>query len=63
MYMAADAAGPVYTLLGKRAIAVHEFPKMETLLDGDVAFRQHSSGHTDVPNWPYFLTFADKYFK
>jgi hypothetical protein len=63
MFMAADAAGPVYTLLGKQAISVHQFPKMETLLDGDVAFRQHSSGHTDVPNWPYFLTFADKYFK
>jgi hypothetical protein len=63
MYMAADAAGPVYTLLGKQAISVHQFPKMETLLDGDIAFRQHSSGHTDVPNWPYFLTFADKYFK
>ena len=63
MFMAADAAGPVYTLLGKQAIGVHTFPKMETLLDGDVAFRQHSSGHTDGPNWSYFLAFADKYFK
>ena len=25
---------------------------------GDVAFRQHASGHTDQPNWPYFLDFA-----
>lgn len=63
MYMAADAAGPVYTLLGKQAIQVHTFPKMETMLDGDVAFRQHSGGHTDGPNWQYFLAFADKYFK
>jgi len=33
------------------------------MVDGDVAFRQHSGGHTDGPNWPYFLTWADKYFK
>jgi hypothetical protein len=63
MFMAADAAGPVYTLLGKKAISQHTFPKIETLLDGDVAFRQHAGGHTDTPNWPYFLAFADKYFK
>jgi len=62
-FMAADAAGPVYTLLGKQAMQVHTFPPRETLVDGDIAFRQHNSGHTDGPNWPYFLTFADKYFK
>jgi hypothetical protein len=27
----------------------------------DVAFRQHSAGHTDGPNWPIFLKFADRY--
>ena len=37
---------------------------METpLVDGDVAFRQHSGGHTDVPNWPTFLPFASRYVK
>jgi hypothetical protein len=37
---------------------------METpLIDGDVAFRQHSGGHTTGPNWPTFLTFADRYLK
>jgi hypothetical protein len=35
---------------------------METLIDtGDVAFRQHSSGHTDQPNWPFFLDFASRH--
>jgi hypothetical protein len=40
-----------------------EFPAIETMLDGDVAFRQHSGGHTDGPNWPVFLKWADKYIK
>jgi len=32
-------------------------------VDGDIAFRQHSGGHTDGPNWPTFLKFAAQYFK
>lgn len=64
MFMAAAAAGPVYTLLGKKDMGTTEFPKVETsLLDGEVAFRQHSGGHTPGPNWPYFLQFASRYFK
>jgi hypothetical protein len=64
MFMAAAGAGPVYTLLGKRDMGTTEFPPIETaLIDGDVAFRQHSGGHTDGPNWPTFLTFADRYIK
>ncbi len=37
-----------------------EFPPIETLVggDADVAFRQHSGGHTDGPNSPFFLDFA-----
>lgn len=63
MFMAAAAAGPVYKLLGKKPMETDVFPKIETMVDGDVAFRQHASGHVAEPNWPYFLTFADKYFK
>ena len=62
-FIAADAAGPVYTLLGKQAIKVHAMPKAETLLNGDVAFRQHTGKDSDAPNWTSFLAFADKYFK
>jgi hypothetical protein len=63
-FMAAAAAGPVYRLLGKKDLGTTEFPPIETaLVDGDVAFRQHSSGHTDGPNWPFFLDFAAKYLK
>ena len=44
-------------------MSISEFPPIETLVDGDVAFRQHGGGHTDGPNWPVFLKFAEKYFK
>lgn len=63
-FMAAAAAGPVYKLLGKKDMGTNEFPPIETpLLDGDIAFRQHSGGHTPGPNWPTFLSFAGRYFK
>ncbi len=62
MFLAAVAAGPVYRLLGKKDLGTAEFPPMETgLLDGDLAWRQHSGGHTPGPNWPTFLTFAARY--
>jgi hypothetical protein len=64
MFLAAAGAGPVYKLLGKKDMGTTEFPPIETpLIDGDVAFRQHSAGHTDGPNWPTFLTFASRYVK
>jgi hypothetical protein len=64
MFMAEVAAGPVYRLLGKKDLGTSELPKMETaLVDGDLAFRQHSGGHTTGPNWPTLLTFADRYIK
>jgi hypothetical protein len=64
MFLAAAGAGPVYKLLGKKDLGTTEFPPIETaLIDGDVAFRQHSGGHTPAPNWPTFLTFAERYFK
>lgn len=64
MFLAAVGAGPVYKLLGKRDMGTTEFPPIETsLLDGDVAFRQHSGEHTPAPNWPTFLRFASRYLK
>jgi hypothetical protein len=62
-FLAAVAAGPVYRLLGKKDLGTAEMPPIETaLIDGDLAFRQHSGGHTTGPNWPTFLTFAERYF-
>lgn len=64
MFMAAVAAGPVYKLLGKKDLGTTVFPPIETTLtDGDIAFRQHSGGHTPTPNWTTFLTFASRYFE
>src|SRR5260370_21774842 len=64
MFLAAAGAGPVYRLPGQRDMGTTEFPAIETaLMDGDVAFRQHSAGHTPGPNWPTFLMFAERYFK
>ncbi len=63
-FLAAVHAGPVYKLLGKRDLGTTEFPALETaLVEGDIAFRQHSGGHTPGPNWPTFLQFASRYFK
>jgi hypothetical protein len=64
MFLAAAGAGPVYRLLGKKDMGTTEFPPIETaLVDGDIAFRQHSGGHTPGPNWPTFLAFAARYLK
>ena len=64
MFLAAVGAGPVYRLLGKNDLGASEFPPMETsLIAGDIAFRQHTGGHTTGPNWPTFLTFASRYIK
>ena len=63
MFMAAAAAGPVYQLLGRRDLGTTEFPPMETaLVAGEIAYRQHSGGHTSGPNWPTFLDYAVRYF-
>ena len=64
MFLGGAYAGPVYKLLGKKDMGTTEFPPMETTLtDGDIAFRQHSGGHTTGPNWSYFIEFASRYFK
>lgn len=63
MFLAAVSAGPVYKLLGKKDMGTTEMPAIESaLIDGDIAFRQHSGGHTTAPNWATFLMFANKYF-
>ncbi|MEO6914409.1 MAG: hypothetical protein ABI174_00970 [Chitinophagaceae bacterium] len=62
MFMACVHAGPVYKLLGKKDLGTTEFPAVETgLLNGEIAFRQHSGGHTPAPNWPTFIQFASRY--
>jgi hypothetical protein len=64
MFLGAVGAGPVYRLLGKKDLGTADFPPTQTaLIDGDIAFRQHSGGHTTGPNWPTFLLFASRYIQ
>jgi GH35 family endo-1,4-beta-xylanase len=64
MFLAGVHAEPVYRLLGKKGLGETEFPPTGTgLMEGDIAFRQHTGGHTPAPNWPYFLQFASRYIQ
>ena len=67
-FMAAVAAQPVFRLLGAKDLGVtadYHTAKMPPvnagLLDGQLAWRQHDGGHTDAPNWKYFIPWADKF--
>jgi hypothetical protein len=66
-YMAAVAAQPVFRLLGAKDLGVsddHMKEKMPavnvSMLDGHLAWRQHDGGHTDGPNWRYFIPWANE---
>lgn len=68
-FMAAIAAQPAFRLLGATTLgrsdnyAAEKLPAVNVgLLDGTLAWRQHDGGHTDAPNWKYFLPWADKAF-
>jgi hypothetical protein len=69
-YMAAVAAGPVYKLLGAKDLGVssdyhkEKMPDVNiSLLEGELAWRQHDGGHTDQPNIKYFVEWANKFNK
>jgi hypothetical protein len=69
-YMAAVAAGTVFKLLGAKDLGVsndyqkEKMPAMLTdMLDGQLAWRQHDAGHTDAPNFKYFIPWASKLLK
>jgi lysophospholipase L1-like esterase len=67
-FMATVAAAPVFRLLGAKDLGVTEDyrtakmpPVNSGLLDGQLAWGQHDGGHTDAPNWKYFIPWADKF--
>jgi len=69
-YMAAIAAGTVFKLLGVNDLGVsndyltEKMPPYNTgLLEGELAWRQHDGGHTDAPNFKYFIPWAGKFLK
>ena len=67
-FMATVAAGPVFRLLGAKDIwrdaddyRTAKMPPVNIgLLDGQLAWRQHDGGHTDGPNWKYFIPWASR---
>jgi hypothetical protein len=69
-YMATIAAGSVFKLLGVHDLGVsndyltEKMPPVNSgLLDGELAWRQHDGGHTDGPNFKYFIPWASKLLK
>lgn len=61
-FIGAAKASEIYEFLGLKGIGTDLFPGVNYgLLDGDIAFRQHSGGHEAGPNWPYFLDFFARY--
>ena len=67
-YMATVAAGSVFTLLGAKDLGVsneyltEKMPPVQTgLLNGELAWRQHDGGHTDAPNFKYFIPWASSF--
>ncbi|HXE10564.1 MAG TPA: GDSL-type esterase/lipase family protein [Bryobacteraceae bacterium] len=68
-FMATVAAGEVFRLLSAKDLGLGDDyhtarmpPVNYGLLDGQLAWRQHDAGHTDAPNWKYFIPWADKFF-
>jgi len=66
-YMATVAAGAAFKLLGAKDLGVSNDymkekkpPVLAGLLDGELAWRQHDGGHTDAPNFKYFIPWASK---
>jgi len=69
-WMATIAAGSAFKLLGAKDLGVsndylkEKMPPMLTdMLNGELAWRQHDGGHTDGPNYKYFIPWASKFLK
>jgi hypothetical protein len=66
-FMAAVLAGPAYRLLGKKDLGTPgdyltaKMPAVNTLIGGELAWRQHDGGHTNTPNFPAFFEWAGRY--
>jgi hypothetical protein len=66
-FMAAVLAGPAYRLIGKKDLGTpgdyltDKMPPVNKLIGGELAWRQHDGGHTNVPNFPAFYEWAGRY--
>jgi lysophospholipase L1-like esterase len=63
-FLAAVAASPAFRLLGKKDLGTTQMAAVGTaLVDGELAWRMHSGGHTTAPNIDTFVTWASRYLK
>ena len=69
-WMATVAAGSVFKLTGAKDLGLsndylmEKMPPMLTdMLNGELAWRQHDGGHTDAPNFKFFIPWANKFLK
>jgi putative membrane-bound dehydrogenase-like protein len=66
-FMSTVLAGPAYRLLGKKDLGTpgdyltDKMPAVNTLIGGELAWRQHDGGHTNIPNFPAFYEWAGHY--
>src|SRR5579871_1880088 len=66
-FMAGVLAGPAYKLLGKGDFGTlgdyltDPMPPVNTLIGGELAWRQHDGGHEVTPNWPTFFEWVSRY--
>jgi hypothetical protein len=66
-FMAGVLAGPAYRLLAKKDFGTpgdylsDKMPPVNTLVGGELAWRQHDGGHTNVPNFPTFFEWAGRF--
>ena len=63
IYLTGVSATPVYQLLEKQGLIMpDEKPQIDmAYISGDIAYRYHTGGHTDQPDWLAFFQFAAKY--
>jgi hypothetical protein len=66
-FMATILAGPAYRVLGKQDLGItgdfrtEPMPPVDRLVGGELAWRQHSGGHTSAPNFPTFFEWVKNY--
>lgn len=66
-FAATVLAGTAWRLLGKKDLQTpgdyltDKMPPVNTLIGGELAWRQHDGGHTNIPNFPAFFEWAGRY--
>ncbi len=61
-FLAAVAASPVYTLLGRKGLETDQMPKAGEPILNTLGYVMHKGGHGPLPpDWEVFLKFCEKH--